>query len=273
MRVCFLLFSALFFAPVFLSAQEKRAISENLKEGVFYYAPKNTQSQILIRRANGKQVFTDIINGDTSAWKIEWLNDSIYTLKFISCSCPAPNNNVKLNEHIVVHQIIQITEDYYLYKETVDNAANKKYTIDTVWRKENKSFSNILKLIQPVNIHESLKKKSITDTSSFALLFFYRKSKLVLSLLEFNLYLNDILLTKAGNHATFVLKLFKEGTYELKATAQNTERKQNIDVKFGKRYFVRGNAIWSIHSLKRNHSLELVLVDEKTGVEEFQQSQ
>ena len=81
------------------------------------------------------------------------------------------------------------------------------------------------------------------DTSKYALLYVYRPALLTGSLVGFNLHLtnsavNDSVIGRAKNNSKFVVKLYQEGKTQIYAQTES-KRFVNIDVKFGKKYYLK----------------------------------
>ena len=69
-NLLFLLFG---FSTMEFIAQMKNC--EDIKNGVFYSYPKNVSKQYQLTRKGDIQKETDLITGDSSIWKVTWLND------------------------------------------------------------------------------------------------------------------------------------------------------------------------------------------------------
>src|ERR1700712_750551 len=77
---CFLLLAL----PCVLLAQEKPLSCADLRNGIFYNYPKNTKEQYVDRREDDIVHEISLTTGDTSDWKIKWIGDCTYALKYLT---------------------------------------------------------------------------------------------------------------------------------------------------------------------------------------------
>ena len=82
-----------------------------------------------------------------------------------------------------------------------------------------------------------------TDSTKYAILYVYRPSSFVGVIIGYNLHITnsaikDSVIGRAKNNSKFMVKLYQEGKTQIFA---QTEAKKfvNIDVKFGKKYFLK----------------------------------
>jgi hypothetical protein len=80
----------------------------------------------------------------------------------------------------------------------------------------------------------------LTDSSGnqFATLHVYRPRNFVGSAISYNLHAGDSEICKVKNNSKYTIHLFKEGELELWAKTEKRES-VNIDVKFGKEYYLK----------------------------------
>jgi len=81
------------------------------------------------------------------------------------------------------------------------------------------------------------------DTTKYALLYVYRPSLFVGSIIGFNLHITnsvikDSVIGRAKNNSKFVVKIYQEGKTQIYAQTES-KRAVNIDVKFGKKYYLK----------------------------------
>jgi len=108
--------------------------------------------------------------------------------------------------------------------------------VDTM---KNTSDSLTIKL----NPIDSLSAVVPSDSLHYALLYVYRPGKFVGSLIGYNIRMTnpvfkDSLIGRATNDSKFVVKLYQEGKTQVFAHTE-TKRAVELDVKFGKKYYLK----------------------------------
>ncbi|MDB5277609.1 MAG: hypothetical protein JWR61_2564 [Ferruginibacter sp.] len=207
---------------------------KDVNEGVFYSYPKNTSKQYQLNRKDDIQKETDLATGDSSLWKVSWLNDCTYSLTYISGSAKLTEEMKSFSgAHHLVTKIETVTNDFYSYQIFIDKVAGKYLLADTIWtQKKSGPTNNTLFEAIPANV--SGKKINFTSKSPFALLYVYRPARFAGSKGEYNLYFDDNIICSSKNGVAYVFKVFKEGNFKLSAKLFNQkETTQNINIKFG----------------------------------------
>jgi hypothetical protein len=244
---------------------------EGLKNGTFYSYPKNSAKSYLIKRNGDYQYEKDIGNGDSIVYKIEWLNNCKYSLKFIS-------TNVKLTDeesafwekHNLLYEITGSTSNYYTYKGYLDKSSNLTIQLDTMWLTQKSNIASN-ELIEPIKNEMVLKKAHFTDTSNYAVLYLYRTGKFAASQVDMITYFDNNLICDSKNGSSFIFKIFKEGNFDL-SSVSNMNKKSAVlplDIKFGHKYYVNSSARFTVNMLSVYIPI-LKLVDTDKGAEEFQ---
>jgi hypothetical protein len=90
---------------------------------------------------------------------------------------------------------------------------------------------------------DSASMKNKADTIKYALLYVYRPRNYVGSLISYDLNISNALVkeSKVGrvnNNSKFVVKLYQEGKIQIFAQTES-KRAVNIDVKYGKKYYLK----------------------------------
>jgi hypothetical protein len=257
----FLAISAASYGQVPVSCQD-------LKNGIFYYYQKNSPDHFLIYRMAETQKEINLTTGDTTVWKIDWQNDCNYSLKFQSSSTKRPPETVKLlKEHTLVYAVLKLAEDYYTFKGSVDNIANQQIIADTIWLKEKTTFTNTELFKRLRNEREAGK---LRDTSKYAILYVYRPGKITNSLGNYFVYFDNVLMCVASNNSGYVFKVLKEGPFQVSSKLYKDEASVNLDIQFGKTYFVKSMIHWGISSRLYNFKLEMANVPPEQGQNEFE---
>lgn len=265
---CFFCFA---FLPIVISAQIKTPTCEDLKYGIFHYYPKNSSDHDVniregefVREINSK-------SGDSIIWQIKWVDECVYSLKYISGNRPIPEENLKfIKKHKLVYEIGRITKDYYLFKGYVDKVSDLPIQTDTMWLNEkiNRVSNEVFK---PVANNSILKKAKFSDTSKYAVLYLYRPKKLSNSLGNYFVYFDDNLMCVAKNNSGYIFKILKEGTFEVKSKLLKDESAVKVNVKFGKAYYIKSSIKWGITSRLYNFKLEMANVSPEVGIPEFEE--
>ena len=241
---------------------------DDLKNGIYYSYQKNSPDQYLIFRESNFQKEVNIKTGDTALWKIEWEKNCSYTLKLQSSNINYDSETKKfLNKHKMLFKVSVISEDYYVYNAYVDEDSNPLIITDTIWLKEKKILSNTQLFKQVSNPSEI---NQFTDSSQYALLYIYRPGKFTNSLGNYFLYFDDIAMCIARNNSGYIIKVFKEGNFNIKSKLYKDESSINLNIKFGNVYFIKSMIHWGIQSNLNNFKLEMAQMDKDLGKTEFE---
>ncbi len=107
---------------------------KELRNGVFHFYGKQSKDYYIILRQDSLQREVNVATNDTSFWKVDWVDDCIFSLKYSSGGRNRSEEEKKfLLNHITVIQIQKITADYYVVKGSLDSLNSRFNLIDTVW--------------------------------------------------------------------------------------------------------------------------------------------
>lgn len=243
---------------------------KDLKNGIFYSYPKNTDSKFLYERTGDYQKETDFKTGDTTLWKVKWKNDCTYTLEYVSGNNKENEEAFELlkrKKHKVIFEIKNITGDYYTYSTYLDKTSNLPLGLDTIWLHE-KINPVSSRLFEPVTNQRDLRKPHFSDTAKYALVYVYRPGKFTNSLAPFPLYFDNNVMCIMKNNSGYIFKILKEGTFEIGSKLMDNSSVTKLEVMFGKRYYVKSMIHWNLHTT-RNFDLEMKIMPNDTGAEEF----
>ncbi len=124
--IIFLLFSA---------ATLPQRDCRNVRNGKFYFQPRNSIKKFLVIRADSIQKEVEVNAHDTSYWKIKWTTDCSFTLEFSHrTNKPTIQERSFYASHKVVVEILNVTQDYYSFKAGIDSISSISLT-DTLWMK------------------------------------------------------------------------------------------------------------------------------------------
>lgn len=212
---------------------------------------------------------TDLTNGDTSLWKVLWKNDCVFTTKYISGNSKITEEALAfMKKHKILYEIKNVTADYFTYQTFIDKTTNLPIESDTVWMHKKENFvSN--KIFEPLTNNKDLHKPHFTDTAKYALLYVYRPGKLTNSLSNYPLYFDGNIMCFMKNNSGYIFKILKEGSFEIRSNLLNDESSVKLDVKFGNRYYAKSMMHWGIQKNLNNFKLEIKIMPNDTGEEEF----
>ena len=255
--------------PFILCAQSKVPTCANLKNGVFHYYPKNSADHDVNIRVGDLAQEISSKTSDTIVWETKWIDECTYTLKYRLGNLHTNDESLQLlKKHKLVYEIGRITKDYYLFTGYVDKVSNTPIQIDTMWLYEKGNKINN-ELFKPVASNSILKKAKFSDTSKYAVLYLYRPKKFSLSLSNYVVYFDNSLMCVAQNNTGFIFKILKEGTFEVKSKFLKDQSSVNLNIKFGKVYYIKSMVNWAITSRLYNFRLAMANMPEEKGSEEF----
>jgi len=252
-----------------LFAQKESPACINIHTGTFYIYPKNTTEKYVDTRDNEFVHETDITTGDTSLWKIKWLNDCTYSLSLVEVSGEkADAVRAIMKKHTLVYKIKSVTNEYYVFDGYLDKTTNLPIQTDTMWTTDKAVAANN-ELFKYLPDSLQAKAQKISDTSKYALLYVYRPGKLALSLSDFLVYFDNNLMCVMHNNTGFVFKILKEGNFELKSRQYKAENTIPIHVKFGNEYYVKATMDWGVHKHLYNFKMDNQLISTAEGRADF----
>lgn len=258
-------------SPAVTKCQSNSGSCPDLKNGIFNSYPKNSNDHFVLKRNSDFQVETNIKTGDSMRWKINWLNDCSYTLKFISGSGKKIAEMTDfLKKHTLEYQVANVTADYYIFKGYVDKISGTPIQTDTVWRKEKASVPNN-RVFEQTDAFK-LRKARFSDTSKYAVLYVYRPGKFTCSAADYLVYFDNNIMYDAKNKSTYVFKLLKEGQFQMSGKIGNRETPLKLNVEFGKKYYLASTLNFALN-IGNSCMPELSLVDAQKGKAVFEDLQ
>ena len=251
-------------------AQVNKELCNEIKNGIFYYYPKNSADKCAIIREGNLQKETRVTPGDTIMWKVLWLNDCTYSLKFISSNALIPIDNLKiLKKEALIYKINSVQTSYYTFEGYLGTESSTPFQKDTIWIDEKTNIkSNELFLA----LNEKTTKSSFRfkPQERFAIVNIYRPQKIANSLGSYLVFFDDNLMWVARNNSGVSFKIFKEGKYKLRSNLFKDESSVDIDIKFGNIYYVKSIIHWGISSRLYNFKLDMKVIAEEAGEPEFE---
>jgi hypothetical protein len=177
-RVCFLFLCI--YRPAIAIAQDSTSLNcSDVRNGTFnYFDRRENESETFIRKGT---IQKEIIpkRRETIFWEVSWLNDCVYTLKYQSGGENRTSAEQKLlSKHIIVVEILHVTEDYMTFRTAFDKISNPTVLNDTLWIKQRQSATNKMIINPRADSIAASKKRMIDSTqASYATLYVYRPSK------------------------------------------------------------------------------------------------
>jgi hypothetical protein len=230
--------------PVITKAQSKNDCSD-LKEGTYFTYPKNTQDHWKSERTGNFQKETNLGTGDTSTWQVKWQNNCRYTMKYIAGGKDLKKEEQDfVHKHVLAFEINSVTPDYYIFSEYIDKVEKTPFLVDTMWRKEKTIVAD--KRVYMEVQYKDIRKMHFKDTSQYALLYIYRSSKLVCSLVDYLVTANDVAMCSMKTKTAYVFKVTKEGKIHLTGSNGNKKSSVDLDIQFGNKYYLNCDIHWSM---------------------------
>ncbi|GEM_PF-3423242 len=237
--------------------------SINLKEGTFYIYPEYFISSFkLVRNGNTQKEYKTLTN-DSTEWNITWVNDSLYSLRYIKGGAYGEEEKAQLKEVTGYYGITKLTKDYYVYNRYENEALKRIVMRDTVWFKQ-KPYTPLKEPLYTLVANKTeLKELEKSKTTNFSLLYFYMPYDDSYRTVVKDFFTKGIPFGYMVTGYTFVYKMQKEGTFEFLDNVDDT-RPLTLDIKFGKTYFIKA----SFSGLVNEPRINFKLMDETKGREE-----
>ena len=268
-RLCVLLL--LFSGRSIVSGQDNVPLNcSDVKNGTFnYFDLVNGESEIFIRKGDiQKEILPK--RKETLFWEVNWLNECTYTLTYQSGAENRTAAEQKiLRKHILVVEIIHVTEDYMTFKSAFDKITNPTVLTDTLWIKQRLTVANKSITNPRADSIASVRKRILDSTlASYATLYIYRPSKLLDYAVSYDLLINGEKACLITNGCRYILTLRKPGIYNITAKLSGPDQTVVIDAKPGGIYYVQCTATWGLKTHKEVH-----LMDNKEGAAGFNSSE
>jgi len=240
------LFLGLLLSPLLSLAQTLSC--SDLKNGVFVFFSRSDGSRSTYTRNGETQKEFNPSSRETVIWDVEWVSDCAYYLKYNSGMEDKPKQTQELlKKHRLFYQILEVTDDYYIFQSTLDKASNPVLLKDTLWIKQRSGVKRKVTTNPRIDSLLALRKvafDSVVGKSAF--LYVYRPGKFVMGGESFTIFLNDEPICEMANKASYIVRLSKEGETTLVAKVGKQETSITFDIKAGNKYFLRCELPWSL---------------------------
>lgn len=241
----------------------------SLKNITAYFYPKNSTDAYLEVIAGDRAVETMATTGDSSVWEVKWTGDCSFTQKYIGGSIAMPEGTLKfLKKNKLRYDVDNVTAEYFTFKVYVDKQKAVPIQEDTMWFKERPIKMNSV-LVDRVTDPSEPQRAHFRDTSQYALLYVYRPGKFAMSGVNNPVYLDDNLICITTSNSSYIFKIKKEGMHEVKTKLFKNESVVNLNVQFGKSYYIKSMMHLRFTLSDKNFNVEVAQMDNATGAREF----
>ncbi len=246
-----ILMLVIIFQPVFARSQDNQTLTcADIRNGIFYYFGKGSEGEETFIRKGALQREQVPAKKETLSWEIEWISDCIYTLKYQSGAENHPEAEQKfLVKHLLVTEVLQVTDNYLVFRSAFDKATNPTILKDTIWIKQRQSQGG--RVVNNPNADSVLNtRKHIRDSleATYATLYIFRPGKFLNSMKNYTLLINGEPSCVISNGCREIVKLHKSGVYRLSAKVDGPEQSVSIDAKPGESYFLQCEITWGVTS-------------------------
>lgn len=266
--ICLFLFC---FLTQIILAQTNENLCTEIHNGIFYFYPKNSEDKFVMVREGDLQKESNITTGDTIMWKVSWIDDCTYALKFISTNSIVPTENLKiLKKHPFIYNINDVQANYYSFTGFLGKQTTTAFQKDTLWLNEKINIeSNKLFISLDKKIIKSIPEKQ--GEEKFAVINIYRPQKITNSLVNYLIYFDDNIMWAARNNSGCSFKIFKEGNFNVRSNLLKDQSSVAIDIKFGNIYYIKSMIHWGISSNLYNFKLEMKTIPAAKAANEFEE--
>jgi hypothetical protein len=249
--------------PLISASQDNHSLKySDVRNGTFYYIDTKSGKQETFVRKGALQKEMIPKERETILWDVVWLTDSTYSLKYESGAENHSATDLKfLGKHVIVTQIVKVTEDYFTFRTAFDKMSNPTILNDTLWIKQRQSIGG--KSVTNPNADSLWAGKVRTMDSleaTYATLYVFRPGKALNCLKNYDLVINGVPACVISNGCRRVLKLRKAGSYRISAKVDGPEQVVTIDAKPGESYYLQCMITWGLTS----HPV-LTLLDKVAG--------
>lgn len=242
---------------------------KDLHSGIFYQYHNKTGTQYIISQNEGFEKDVDITTGDSSIYENKWLSDCVLSQKCISSTEKIITDNWKfVKKHRFIGEIIRITDSCAILNVYVDKVSDKPTANDTIWFNQRMNIA-INPLFKQTTTERLANKNSAKDTAKYALVYIYRPFKIALSLGSYFDYCDGLPMCLMKNNTGYIFKIYKEGIHKFQSNLHKDIAGIDLDIHFGKIYYIKSSINWAITSRLYNYRLEMEKMDNITGEEEF----
>lgn len=123
------------FSCVFIYCTIPKRCSD-VKYGHFYFYGKSTGNSYQIIREDSLQLEVNANTNDTSFWKINWIDECSYKLKYLH---GGGSNFSQMKDFLIKHttciQIREVKPEFYVFKVSLDSFNSNMSLVDTAWMK------------------------------------------------------------------------------------------------------------------------------------------
>ncbi|MDB5199784.1 MAG: hypothetical protein JWO92_1747 [Chitinophagaceae bacterium] len=122
------------FAGLFIQCHTSTKTCRDVKNGRFHFYGKELNKHYEIIRQDTLQKEVNLSTGDTSFWKVSWIDECTYTARYLFGGGEKSEEEKNfLLTHITFIQIQKATPKYYIVLGALDSLSSTFRIVDTVW--------------------------------------------------------------------------------------------------------------------------------------------
>jgi hypothetical protein len=236
-------------------------------KGQFHiYFATSGQHSIMYR---DDQTQKEVVDGstDTLVWHINWLDSCDFTAQYIPNGTPRTKEQEKFfKKHKLYYHLQPGGKDFCVYTETVDNPGGEFVQKDTMWSHEISNPGSAT--IRLVGSESLLRGMRFSDTSSYAVIYFYRPLTGTFSGSSINIYAEDHVIFSMENSAHYILAVYRKGAFKLTGRFARDTCPISLNIEPGKSYYVRCKMDFGIFGSK-NYKVILEPMPAEKGKKQF----
>jgi hypothetical protein len=218
----------------------------DVRNGIFYFIGRNSDGQETFIRKGALQREIVPKQKETILWEVEWLNDCTYMLKYESGAENRSAEELKfLNKHIVVTEILHVTQNFLTFRTAFDKVTNPTVLQDTLWIKQRQSMGG-KSISNPDTDSIIAGRMQMRDSleATYATLYIFRPGKSLNCMRNYTLNINGEPACVIRNGCREILKLRHTGTYRISAKVDGPEQVVTIEAKPGESYYLQCMITW-----------------------------
>jgi hypothetical protein len=236
-------------------------------KGIFHvYLATSGQHYIVYR---DDQTQKEVVDGstDTLVWHINWLDDCDYTAQYVPNGALLTKEQQKFfKKHKFCYHLQLAGKDFCVYTKTVDKPDGEFVQKDTMWSHEISNPRSAT--IRLVGSESLLRGMRFSDTSSYAVIYFYRPLTGTFSGSSIDIYAEDHVIFSMENSAHYILAVYRKGAFKFTGRFARDTCPISLNIEPGKSYYVRCKMDFGIFGSK-NYKVILEPMPAEKGKKQF----
>lgn len=236
-------------------------------KGVFHIYFSTSGIHCIVSRDDQTQ--KEVFDGtaDTLIWHINWLNDSDFTMQYVTGSGPRTREQEKFyKKHKLYYHLQPGGKDFCIYTETVDKPDGSFVQKDTLWSHE---LSNPRPAsIMLVGSESLLRDMRFSDTSGYAVIYLYRPLTGTFSGTSITIFAEDDAICSMENDGHYIFAVYRKGAFKLTGRFDRDSCPISLNIEPGKSYYIRCKMDMGIFGAK-NYKVILEPMPAEKGKKQF----